>query len=117
MLKEDDSKVAFQHLHIVGGEENYQLGLDALFTAWVALGGHIAKAVPIEKDNEDQARKVRFIMQTLFKLRVDAAFAGLEEGLSPEEAVAQAEELVPSAMQDVPSTTSSEIYESETDRS
>jgi hypothetical protein len=92
----DEGAIALQHISIVAGEENSQMGIDMLFNMWISLGGYLAREGLIEPGNEDHQRKRRFVQSVLFKLRVDTAFVGLQAGLSPEDAMAAAEGMIPS---------------------
>jgi hypothetical protein len=93
----DDGRITLQQFHIVGGEQNFEMSLELLFNMWVALSGDIVKKAVGDDLSEEMKRKRRFLQAVLFKLRLDSAFVGLQDGLSPEEAVAQADELIPIA--------------------
>lgn len=89
----DEGTVALQQYSIVGGANNAQVGTEMLFNFWVALGGYLVREGTAETDEE--RRKKQFVTAVLFKLKLDNAFIALQDGLSPEDAMAQANELVP----------------------
>lgn len=94
----DPDHTTLQQYSIVGGADNAEMGVEMLFNMWVALGGHLVRVGAGEGEGEEVARKRRFVQAVLYKLKLDVAFLGLADGLSPEEAVAKADDLVPSGV-------------------